>query len=103
MDQYDEDQETSPGPRVLVWILLITAVFVLSGFIPLILSARAHPIENLYRNCVEGESGIRPDDSLAVTTEDGIPIGIAFDGIESVPGSVQQICFDLIVRVARYR
>ncbi len=103
VDYSDEDQENSPGPRILVWILLISTVFALSGFIPLILARRAHPLENLYRNCIEGESGIRPDDSLEITTRDGIPIAVALGGIESVPGDVQQLCFDLIVRVATYR
>ena len=100
---YDEDQETRPGPRILVWILLISAVFALSGFIPLILAGRAHPLENLYRNCIEGESGIRPDDSLEIVTDDGIPIAVTFGDIESVSGNAQQTCFDLIVRVATYR
>jgi hypothetical protein len=100
---YDEDQETRPGPRILVWILLIAAVFTLSGFIPLILAGRAHPLENLYRNCIEGESGVRPDESLQIVSDDGIPIVVTFDGIESVQGNAQQTCFDLIVRVAQYR
>jgi len=99
----DEEQQTGPRPRILVWILLISAVFALSGFIPLILAGRSHPLESLYRNCIEGESGVRPDESLQIVSDDGIPIVVTFDGIGSVSGNTQQICFDLIVRVARYR
>ncbi|MCL1599470.1 MAG: hypothetical protein M3094_09815 [Actinomycetia bacterium] len=98
-----EEQETRPGNRILVWILLISAVFALSGFIPMILAGRAHPLESLYRNCIEGESGTRPDDSLEIITDDGIPITVTFNGIEFVQGNAQQVCFDLIVRVAQYR
>ncbi len=97
------DDEPTRKPRgTFVWILLISGVVLVSGFIPVILAARAQPLESMYHNCVEGESGIHLIDKVQIETQAGIPIIVRYGESDSVPGDVEQICFDLIVRAATY-
>jgi len=102
MEPSYEDQPKRAGRGTFVWILLISGIVLVSGFIPVILAARAQPLESMYHNCVEGESGIHLDDKVQIETENGIPIVVTYGEPGSVPSDVEQLCFDLIVRAAIY-
>ncbi|MFV1999353.1 MAG: hypothetical protein ACC654_03210 [Acidimicrobiia bacterium] len=102
MEPSFEDQPARAGRSTLVWILLISGIVLVSGFIPVVLAARAQPLENMYHNCVEGESGVHLDDKVQIETADGIPIAVRYGDPGSIPSEVEQLCFDLIVRVATY-
>jgi len=102
MEPSFEDQPTRAGRGTVVWILLISGIVLVSAFIPVVLAARAQPLESMYRNCVEGESGIRLDDKVQIQTADGIPIIVTYGEPGSIPSDVEQLCFDLIVRAATY-
>lgn len=99
---YEEDRPTRPGRGTMVWILLISGVVLLSGFIPIVLMARAQPLENMFHNCVEGESGIHLEETVQIEYSNGIPIVLDYAEAGSVPSDVEQLCFDLIVRTAQY-
>ncbi len=102
MDPYADDQPTRASRGTFVWIVLISGIFLLSGFIPLILMGRSNPIESMYRNCVQGESGVHIGDRLDIEYAEGLPISLSYAEIDSVPDNVQQLCFDLIVRAEMY-
>lgn len=102
MEPSYEDQPIRSGRGTFVWILLISGIVLVSGFIPVVLAARAQPLESMYRNCVEGESGGRVDDRVEIDTEDEVPIAVRYGDPGSVPSDVEQLCFDLIVRAATY-
>lgn len=99
--EYDyEDRPTRPGRGTIVWIVMIAGIVLLSGFIPIVLAGRAQPLENMFHNCVEGESGIHINDTVQIEYANGIPIAVTYAG--AVPGDVEQLCFDLIVRTVQY-
>ncbi|MCL1595488.1 MAG: hypothetical protein M3132_14145 [Actinomycetia bacterium] len=102
MDPYAEDQPTRASRGTFIWIVLISGIFLLSGFIPLVLMGRSNPNEKMYRNCVQGESGVHIGDRLVIEYSEGLPIVVSYPEINSVPDDVQQLCFDLIVRADLY-